>query len=209
MMACYLLGTLFAFKIAWRVTRNYRAAAAAAATFALNPNILYLQSTPMTELLDVRDHARRGARPGLLRHSDQDSRYHHLYLLGAGLSALACGSPGTQGWSLAVALIAAVLLGALPGRAGPGLLRLWRLTRSDWHLAEGQAIAFGILALAAPVAWALWNWAIFGSPLAFQTGQYAKPSNWVNSGREGGPSLVDRAAHVLHRLQWITSPARS
>jgi hypothetical protein len=184
MMACYLLGTLFAFKIAWRVTRSYWAAAAAAATFALNPNILYLQSTPMTELLMFA--TMLGAVYGLVcwAQSDQDSRYHHLYLLGAGLSALACGFTRYEGWFLAVALIAAVLLGALPGRAGPGLLRLWRLTRGDWHLAEGQAIAFGILALAAPVAWALWNWAIFGSPLAFQTGQYAKPSNWVNAGEK-------------------------
>ena len=51
MMACYVVCTLFAYKFTWRLTGRHTAAAAAAAVFALNPNILYMQSTPMTELL--------------------------------------------------------------------------------------------------------------------------------------------------------------
>ena len=42
------------------------------------------------------------------------------------------------------------------------------------------------------MAWLIWNWAIFGNPLNFQDGAYAKPSNWVTTG--------ERTAHNL----WIS-----
>ena len=51
MMASYVLCTLFVYKFVWRMTRPYSAAAAGLPVFALNPNILYMQSTPMTEML--------------------------------------------------------------------------------------------------------------------------------------------------------------
>jgi hypothetical protein len=176
MMVCYVLATLLAFKITWRMTRGYWAAAAAAAVFALNPNMLYMQSTPMTEQLMFA--TMLAAVYGLVcwAQADQDDPLHHLYLLGAGVAALACGLTRYEGWTLTAALTVAVVLGALP--------RLRRLSRSDWDLAEGQGIAFAILGAAAPAGWMLWNWAIFGSPLDFQTGEFAKPSNWVNAGEK-------------------------
>ena len=72
------------------------------------------------------------------------------------------------------------------------LTRLRMLTRDEWHVTEGQVLAFGVLGASAPLAWMIWNWVIFGSPLAFQTGTYAKPSNWVSTG--------ERTVHNL----WIS-----
>jgi hypothetical protein len=54
--------------------------------------------------------------------------------------------------------------------------------RNDWHITEGQVLAFGILGATGPLAWMAWNMAIFGNALAFQNGVYAKPSNWVSAG---------------------------
>jgi hypothetical protein len=175
-MACYVLAALLTFKISWRMTSGYWAAAGAAAVFALNPNMLYMQSTPMTEQLMFV--TMLAAVYGLVcwAQADRDSPLRHLCLLGAGTAALACGLTRYEGWMLTAVLTVVVVLGALPRRRS--------LTRRDWDHAEGQGIAFAILGAAAPAGWMLWNWMIFGSPLAFQTGEFAKPSNWVNAGEK-------------------------
>jgi hypothetical protein len=220
MMACYVVGTLFSYKIVWRMTGSHAAAAAGAAVFALNPNILYMQSTPMTETLMFT--TMLGSVYGLLRwvQTDDSNRFHQVYLLAAGLSALLCALTRYEGWTMAVTLTAVVLYcsfsglgllrrllftGAIAGgvvvagyavlhfgivagiAALPLLVLLYAAirrvhARDEWHATEGQVLAFGILGATGPLAWMVWNLVIFGDPLAFQNGVYAKPSNWVNNG---------------------------
>src|SRR5580658_8580559 len=49
--ACFVAGASFFFAAARRIFSSTAAAVAATALFALNPNILYLQSIPMTEMV--------------------------------------------------------------------------------------------------------------------------------------------------------------
>jgi hypothetical protein len=228
MMACYVVCTVLMYKFIWRLTRRHWAAAAGTAVFALNPNVLYMQSTPMTELLMFA--TMMGAVYGLLcwTQADDSDRLRHLYLLGAGLSALLCALTRYEGWTLAVALTAIVLycsmtrLGILPRLvvtgfvAGSVVLAGWAVAhfglavalvllpavfagytwlrrvyrRNDWDITEGQVITFGILGAAGPIAWMIWNWAIFGGAFAFQNGAYAKPSLWVDSGEKAVHNVV-------------------
>ena len=51
---CFILAGAFLFAAAWRVYASATAALAVVLLFALNPNLLYLQSTPMTEALAER-----------------------------------------------------------------------------------------------------------------------------------------------------------
>ncbi len=227
MMLAYVACTVLVYKFAWHLTRQRWAALCATAVFALNPNVLYMQATPMTELLMFV--TMMGAVYGLLRwiQTDDSDRFHHLYLLGAGSSALLCALTRYEGWTLAVVLTGVVLYCSLSrlsltarlvvtgfvtasvvaagwgvvhfgwaalaivAVALPGYLFLRRhYQRNDWDSTEGQLITFGILAVMGPLAWMAWNWAIFGSPLAFQTGQYAKPSLWVDSGEKAVHHIV-------------------
>jgi hypothetical protein len=227
MMVAYVAAVVLVYKFIWHLTRQRWAAVAGTAVFALNPNVLYMQSTPMTELLMFA--TMMGAVYGLLRWIQTDDRdqRHHLYLIGAGLSALLCALTRYEGWTLAVVLTGLVLycslahltlaarlvvtgfvtasvvaagwgvvhLGALALVIVPvallGYLFLRRLyQRNDWDMTEGQLITFGILGAVGPLAWMAWNWVIFGSPLAFQTGQYARPSLWVDSGEKAVHNMV-------------------
>ena len=86
------------------------------------------------------------------------------------------------GFLLMLAIVPVALLGYV------WLRRLY--ARNDWDMTEGQLITFGILGATGPLAWMLWNWAIFGSPFAFQTGAYAKPSLWVDSGEKTVHNIV-------------------
>lgn len=217
MMIAYVACTVLVYKFIWQLTRRHWAAAAGTAVFALNPNVLYMQATPMTELLMFA--TMMGAVYGLLRWIQTD---HHLYLLGAGFSALLCALTRYEGWTLAVALIAVVLYCSLTRLhvaarlvitgfvtvslllAALGVARLgwvaaavivpaallgyaWLRRRyhgHDWDATEGKLLTFGILGATGPLAWMIWNWAIFGSAFAFQNGAYAKPSLWVDSGEK-------------------------
>ncbi len=51
MMLAYVACRVLVYKFVWHLTRQRWAALCGTAVFALNPNVLYMQSTPMTELL--------------------------------------------------------------------------------------------------------------------------------------------------------------
>ena len=227
MMVAYVAAVVLVYKFIWHLTRQRWAALAGTAVFALNPNVLYMQSTPMTELLMFA--TMMGAVYGLLRwiQTDDSDQRHHLYLIGAGLSALLCALTRYEGWTLAVVLTGLVLYCSLAHltlaarlvvtgfvtasvvAAGWGVVHFGALAlvivpvallcylflrrlyqRNDWDMTEGQLITFAILGAVGPLAWMAWNWVIFGSPLAFQTGQYARPSLWVDSGEKAVHNIV-------------------
>jgi hypothetical protein len=240
MMACYVTCTVLVYKCVWQLTCRAWAAAAGAAVFALNPNVLYMQATPMTELLMFV--TMMGAVYGVLRWTQTGG---HLYLLGAGLGALLCALTRYEGWTLAVTLTAVVLYCSLTGLpvaarllvtgfvtaslllAALGVARLgwaagavvvpaallgyaWlrhRYHRNDWDSTEGQLLTFGILGAAGPLAWMIWNWAIFGGPFAFQNGAYAKPSLWVDAGEKAVHHLwISLRTYEIATVDNLTAP---
>jgi hypothetical protein len=207
--------------------------------------MLYMQTTPMTETLMFT--TMLGSVYGLLCwvQTDDNDRFHQLYLLGAGLSALLCALTRYEGWTMAVTLTAVVLYcsfdglsmlrrllftGGLAGGvvlagyavlhfgivAGVAALPLLALiyvairrkhSRDEWHATEGQVLAFGILGVTGPLAWMIWNLVIFGDPLAFQNGVYAKPSNWVNSGEVASHHLwISLRTYEIATLDTATAP---
>jgi hypothetical protein len=206
MMASYVALTVLSYKFTWRLTGRHSAAAVTAAAIALNPNILYMQSTAMTELLMFA--TMMGAVYGLLRwvQTDSDDRFHVIYLLGGGASALACALTRYEGWTLAVTLAGVVAYCSLfRGGIRQGLRR--DLLRRNWHLTEGQVLGFGILGATGPLAWMAWNWTIEGSPLAFQTGTFAKPSNWVDSGEKASHHLwIALRTYQIATVDTVTVP---
>jgi hypothetical protein len=190
MMVCYVVCTVLIYKFVYHLTgRRVAPAMAGAAVFALSPNVLYMQATPMTELLMFA--TMMGAVYGLLRWIQTDN---HLFLLGAGLSAMLCGLTRYEGWTLAITLTAVVLFCSF-------------IRRNGRAYSEGNLLAFGMLGAAAPLAWMLWNWAIFGGPLAFQTGAYAKPSLWVDSGEKTVHNLwISLRTYEIATLDNISVP---
>jgi hypothetical protein len=206
MMASYVALTVLSYKFTWRLTGRHVAAAVTAAAIALNPNILYMQSTAMTELLMFA--TMMGAVYGLLRwvQTDADDRFHMIYLIGGGASALACALTRYEGWTLAVTLTGVVgYCSVFKQGFRQGLRR--DFLRKNWHLAEGQVLGFGILGATGPLAWMAWNWTIEGSPLAFQTGTFAKPSNWVDSGEKASHHLwIALRTYEIATVDTVTVP---
>ncbi|AQZ61005.1 unnamed protein product [[Actinomadura] parvosata subsp. kistnae] len=166
-MVSYVVTVRYAYLIAAGMAgtdraRRVAAGLAAAGLFALNPNVLYLQSTPMTELLLF---ACIAAAVHHLAQWCRTGRYTQLSLASA--ATLLATLTRYEGWVLAVAMTVVVAYVSV---------RRWRgLARLEAHL-----IFFGFVAFAGIIGWVAWSWVIFGDWLYWHSGEYAKPALWVS-----------------------------
>ncbi|OYT72016.1 MAG: hypothetical protein CFK52_06545 [Chloracidobacterium sp. CP2_5A] len=151
-LAAFAIAAAFLFDLVADLTESKLAATIAWLTFALNPSLLYVQTTPLTEPLLLatllgsvwhgRDWMRRGERSALIAFA--------LWTLLAVLTRY-------EGWAL------------LP--AGLGVVAL-RSPRRGWARMSDIALWSGIAG--AGVAYWLWhNWFIYGRPLEFLDGPYS------------------------------------
>lgn len=147
--ACFVVAGLFLFGSARRAFGSLTAAVTALVCFATNPNLLYLQATPMTEPLFF------AAVLGLLYCTVAFRDRASLALAAwAGLASLAASLTRYEGWFL-IPFVTAFFL------AGGGRLNL------------RAAILFGAIASLAPLYWLVHNWWYFGDALDFYRGPYS------------------------------------
>ncbi|HTS75738.1 MAG TPA: hypothetical protein VMG40_06015 [Bryobacteraceae bacterium] len=144
---CFVLAGAFLFAAARRAYRSAAAGFAAMLIFALNLNILYLQSTPMTESLFA------ASLLALLWASlwFRDSQSIFAVLI-AGLASNAASLTRYEGWFL-IPFVAMYFL---------------FIARRKWH-----ALLFAALAALAPLAWLAHNRFYYGNALEFYNGPWS------------------------------------
>ncbi len=144
---CFVLAGTFLFAAGRRAYSSTAAAFAVVLIFALNPNMLYLQSTPMTEAL-----------------------------FAAALAALVWAIvwfQDSQSWPAIVSGGAAAIAGSLTRYEGWFLipfaaLYLLLIARRKWH-----AVLFGALAALGPLAWLAHNQFYYSNALEFYNGPWS------------------------------------
>lgn len=147
--ACFWLGTILFYLALTRLFRSQWAGIAGVGAMALNPNLLYLQATPMTEAIFIA--AVGGIFYGCVRFAE---------------------NPGL-GWSLFTAFFA--LSGAMTRYDGwfllpfVALFLLWKGGRRRWI----YTAAFCLVAGAGPLWWLGHNWWFWGDALEFYWGPYS------------------------------------
>jgi hypothetical protein len=162
-MIAFVWTAVMLFKTGALMTASKAGGWIAALVFVCNPNMLYLQSTPMTETLLFACMAT--AVYELLRWSISHD-WRHLALCAA--ATFLATVTRYEGWVLLVSIALSI---------GYILIRR-RLPRAE---AGAHAILFLTLAAAGTLGWLLWNRVIFGGFLTFANGKYAKPSLWVST----------------------------
>ncbi|WP_321476747.1 glycosyltransferase family 39 protein [uncultured Paludibaculum sp.] len=146
---CFVLAGLFLFLAVRRIFDSTAAAVTAVGAFALNPNLLYLQATPMTEPLSL------CCATGLLYFCARfhDSRSWVDALL-AGVLAC-CGTMARyEAWVLLPFVALYILL--------MGGSRRWL-----------SAAIFCVAAGAGPLYWIAHNWILYSNPLEFYNGPWS------------------------------------
>jgi hypothetical protein len=146
---CFWLGGVLFYLALLRLYRSQWAALAGLSALALNPNLLYLQATPMTEAIFVM--ALSGALLGCVLYAEK---------------------PGI-GWSLFTALFASA--GALTRYDGWFLLPfvaaflLWKGGERRWL----GTLVFCVVVAVGPLWWLAHNWWFWGDALEFYRGPYS------------------------------------
>lgn len=148
--ACFVLAGMFLFAAVRRATHSSAAAFASLAIVALNPNILYLQATPMTESVVL------AALMALLYLTVvfADTR-SYFAVAGAGVACLAASLARYEGWF--VIPFVAIYFAAAARNWG----RMW------------APVLFSAIAVLGPLYWLAHNWWLYSNPLEFYNGPYS------------------------------------
>ena len=150
--ACFVCAGVFLFASMRRVTASTTAAVVSLGLFALNPNLLYLQATPMTEPAFL------AAFLALLYATVVFAQTQSFgAVVGAGIAALAATLTRYEGWFLIPFVTLFFLLAA----------RRRRLS---------GALIFGAIASLGPLYWLAHNWWLYSNPLEFFNGPYSAKS---------------------------------
>jgi hypothetical protein len=153
-MVAYVVSAVYLYRLATLVFSSPAAGWVAALALMLNPSVLYMQSTPMSELdlicfaIIAVYYVVRWART-----------FNADDLVKCALATAAGTLVRYDGWALAVTLL--VVVGAVA----------WRLRGR--LIAESHGLLFGALGLAGCVAWFIYQIVIFKNPFDFLYGPYS------------------------------------
>lgn len=168
----YIITCVYIFKITMKLTGNLFASVAAFIIFATNVNILYMQTTPMTEIPLIAFFV-------LSTYYFIEYQYNPASipnLLFTGFFALCASLTRYDGWFLVLFESLCILI--------PGLLNNKKYAKS-----KADTILFTTLAAFGIVGWFIWNWLIFGNPLYFDNSIYSAQSQqlvWLQKGELPG-----------------------
>ena len=171
----FIVSGVFLYKTTLLITKNKIASFVAFIVFVINPNILYLQSTPMTELVLIMFFMLSSYY--FIKYILNDS--HILYLILAAFFGFCASLSRYDGWFL-------VIFEAL----GLILLYLKNLrSRKLFHELEGKLVLFCTLAFFGVAIWMTWDFLILGDPFYFTNSQFSaktQQSNWLLRGELPG-----------------------
>jgi hypothetical protein len=150
--ACFVCAGVFLYAAMRRAAHSSAVAMASLGLLALNPNLLYLQATPMTETVVLAALMALLYFTVVFRETQSFSA-----VIGAGVASLAASLGRYEGWFV-IPFVAAYFL--IAGRKH-------RFT---------AALLFSVLAALGPLFWFAHNWWIYSNPLEFFNGYYAPVS---------------------------------
>jgi hypothetical protein len=180
---CFVIAGTFLFGAVRRIFADETAALTAAALYALNPNVMYLQSTPMSEPVFA------AALAGMLYFSVLFRENQAWWAAaGAGVSCLAGTLTRYDGWFLAPALTLYFLIAARRRRVAMA------------------AIVAAITSLG-PLAWLAHNWWWFGDALYFQRGPSGPVAIQGGKPYAGLGNWKLAALYYRTAVEWCTGPA--
>ncbi len=171
---CFILASTYIYKVVWSLTKNALASAIGFFVFALNPNVLYLQSTAMTEIPLIAFFV--VSTYYFIKFLRRDSDVTSLLL--AAIFGFAASLTRYDGWFLV--LFEAFIIGLL---YLPALIKHRRM--DIWHSLEGKVILFCTLAFFGIGLWLLWDYLILGDPFYFTSSPFSAKSQqqgWLGRG---------------------------
>ncbi len=157
-MPCYVIAAIYLFLSARRLTRNSSMSFVGVLAFLFNPNILYLQTTPLSEIVCIAAFTASGY---YFLVWVQEDKTEQLVLAAA--STFLATLARYDGWAIFLSLV--VLVAVISWLKG-----------HKWRHIQGNVLIFGILGGLGIALWLIWCGVILGDPLYFQHGQFSSQS---------------------------------
>jgi hypothetical protein len=154
-MPCFIISAIYIFLSARRLTANNVASFIGTLAFILNPNILYLQTTALSELVFI---ATMTVSCYYFLAWAQDEKASQLML--TALAVFLATLARYDGWPLFIAFFGLIVI-------------IGFLKRMSWQRIEAGLITFGAFGALGIALWFLWCALIFGDPLYFQRSEYS------------------------------------
>ena len=160
--------------------------------YAANPNLIYMQTTAMGEALYLAFFV------WTVVYFSESLRGEKKALMKCGLCVAAACLTRYDGWFLAVALSAAVVLLGFLARPMPDAAEAKRRT-----LTKAAIVKFVLLAAFAPTLWLTYNAIVYRNPLEFENGPYSakaierKTQAGGNPGHPGSRNLAVASLYFL------------
>ena len=208
-MLAFVLGTLGIFRLI-RARASQGVAYLGAAIYALNPNLLYMQTTAMNEPIFLAffiwslvylDEFLRGAFPPGIDSSFEEPRIKPRRALEyCGITMAGGALTRYDGWFSATLLGVILTLGFLTWRP--------RISESRLRRAATKSF-FEVLLLNAlvPVYWLIYTWAVSGNALDFATGPYSAKAIALRSTAQGAPPYPGQG-HVFTAALYFLKAAQ-
>lgn len=179
----FIVSSVYIYKVGLLIGRNKGMAFVASLIFMLNPNILYLQSTPMTEVVLIAFFALSTYYFIRFIESPGDT----AALISAAFFGFCAALSRYDGWFLVCVEAGIIGLMYLPWKRIPRSVREFvkGFTTENWRRLEGKVVLFGTLAFFGIALWLFWDWIILGDPLYFTHSQFSAKSqqnNWLARG---------------------------
>src|SRR5260221_2580413 len=153
-MISYVIGGVFILLLSKQLRFSFLASLVTAGLYALNPNIVFMQSTPMTELLLLST-----SFAGVYYIVRWVESFSIIDLILAGLFTFLASLTRYDGWFLFLFM--------------SGVVSYVSLKKGKFRTAEGATLFFVTLAGLGIVMWFAWNLLIFKNPLYFAIGPYS------------------------------------
>ncbi|EKD90196.1 MAG: glycosyl transferase family 2 [uncultured bacterium] len=203
----YVIASLYIYKFSLLLIKSKMASFLAFLLFALNPNILYLQSTPLTEMplivfFVLSSYYFTQFVFIALQNRNQENAQRDkefLSLILAAFFAFCASLTRYDGWFLVVMELVVIVLIYLPTNRYKNLFHESKfkslpvliqnkffISRLKFERVQGMAILFSTLAFFGIFLWLMWDFMILGDPLYFTNSQFSAKSqqqNWLNRGQ--------------------------
>lgn len=194
-MAAYVFGVIGIFRLmrgALSLGNSSNSAAriaawTAAVIYAANPNLIYMQATAMGESLYLAFFI------WALVYFTESQRAGRSALIKCGLCLAAACLIRYDGWFLTVAAAGVVVLGAA------------MLTGQPRSRIRSGAIAFLLIAAAAPAIWLAYNGIVYRNPLEFENGPYSAKAIDRKTQSPGNPGHPGSGNPVLAGMYFVKS----
>ncbi|MDO8572380.1 MAG: hypothetical protein Q7S11_01260 [bacterium] len=184
----FVISAIYIYKLAFLLTKHSGASFVASLVFIINPNVLYLQSTPMTELT-------------LIVFFVLSSYYFISFLLDdsnllmlilAAFFGFCASLSRYDGWGLVLMEAGILVLHYLPYKIRVDWSNVSRKIQNvfipstdrtfgeRWGLLEGRLIMFATMAFFGIALWILWGFLILGDPLYFTHSEFSANSQQLS-----------------------------